>query len=327
MHVCRGLILLAAGCVLIGCPGCLLLAVPVNEPLPLEPQASPLRDLPGAVLELPEGETDVYWLAVERQSRPGSVGGFISPLEEHNGGLVLLFDGASTLNRAGPVGSARDFYEQFGADFRDAGFLTWALVLPEGDTPFGGEDLADALEVLDWLDRDGRAALDVDRIYLVGYSAGASVINLVNIRRDVTAVVSIAGFSEPDQFEELRNLYLLLSFLFPANTAFSQLGMTVLTLDSLQEREKLDVAGRVTEIRNPTLFVHGTDDRVVFVENTRAIEASYQEALAAGASDLPELEFRYIEGGDHYMTLHDPAVRRLALDYLLRFEPDAADVP
>ena len=203
------LFLLLAAAAVLGNAGCLSLLLPANVGAPLALEGRPISGTVSATLkEVAESDAEApyYWLEIARLDTGGTVGGFVSPVDTHDGALVLLLDGGSTFHADGELGAARAHYLDFGGEFRDAGFMTWCLVLPEYGTRYGEEDLAQTLEVLDWLDRGGREFLGVERVYIVGYSAGANTANLVNTQRDVTAIVSLAGLSQADQLESFYGL-------------------------------------------------------------------------------------------------------------------------
>lgn len=305
--------------------GCISTLLPANIGLDLVPEDVPAGKTFEPVPVLAEGVADVYWLEIERRHGPGTVGGFISAPEDHDGGLVLLLDGAGTFLSGGELGSALAHYRAYGADFRVAGFMTWSLVLPECATPYGEDDLADALEVVDWLAQGGTDLLGVERVYLVGYSTGATVANLVNVQRDVTAVVSMGGLTRADQFRTHYGLYDFLVRLFPHNVGFCQLAASLDAYGApdATAQEQINVVDRVAEMRNPTLFIHGTADIIYFIENTEILETRYRELQAAGVEGLPDVHFAYIPGGNHFEYRDDPAIRALVIDYLLQFEPAA----
>ena len=268
------------------------------------------------------GADDVFRLEVERQAEPGTVGGYISPLDQHNGGLVLFFDGACAVEENGEEGVAFEFYCGYATAYRAAGFMTWCATLRECGTSYGDGDLRDAIELVDWLDREGREYLGIDRVYIVGYSTGAIVANLLNAQRQVTAIVSLSTLADPNQFDEYRPLYDTLIDLFPLNSGFCQLRST-LEGRGTSTWDALNVVDQVERFHSPTLFMHGLRDFVFLVDNTQKIEARYRALLEAGRTDLPELEFVYVPNAGHFATTTAPNLRDVAIEYLLRFEPAA----
>ncbi len=302
-------------------PGCVSELLPANIGNPMAPAGLVIERTDKATLSRVLDD-DVYWLDVERQSDDGgTVGGFISPRHEHDGGLVMFLDGASTFAEGGELEAARLNYHLFSDDICGAGFMMWVPVLPEEDTPFGGEDLNHALELIDWLDAGGKEFLRVERIYVVGYSAGGTIANLINLRRDVTAIVSLASLTHSDQLDEMTPIYRAFESLFPDNTGARYIDATIRSLEppDSEKRQQMDVVAQVEHLRNPTLFVHGMDDIIFFAENTLALEARYWELLAEGVQ-MPELDFLYMPGEDHFQIGADPYVRAQVVDYLLQFE-------
>lgn len=280
-----------------------------------------LRSAAHATLQKMDRVNDADWLVIQRPGG-GQVSGFLSR-EPHRGGVVLLLGGASTFDPLGRYAATRHFYQDFGIDLRSAGFLLYAPVLAEARTPYGREDLAEAEDILDWLETEGQAFLGVSRVYVVGYSTGGTLVNLLNPRRRVTAMVSLCGLSEPVQFEAYNGFYRWLAARFPGNAGFSQLAAT---LDAYGPPGsvgwlKLDAKNQVARFRNPTLFVHGAVDWVYFTDNTRHVQERYRELLRSGRCDLPPLKFIYIRGGDHFSAGYNRATRPKIVRYLRSFEP------
>jgi alpha/beta superfamily hydrolase len=200
--------------------------------------------------------------------------------------------------------------------------MTWSLAMRECGTAYGQGDLVDAAEAIDWLNRSGKTILGVNRIYVAGYSRGASVATLLNRERRVTAVVSIGGLAEPNQLEQNWFLYRLAGSLYPRNTGLCQLFST---LDfygppGAAAWEALDTVANVSELISPMLLIHGTNDQIYSVDNTRDLQAAYEAALAGGAM-LPEVQFRYVDGADHFTVTDLPEVTDWILDFLNQFEP------
>ena len=307
--------------------GCIESLLPQNTDADWAPAGNILDEPEGAVLRALDGRADRLWLEIQRAREPGRVGGFVSSLADHHGGLILLFDGAGTFQAGGAVEAALEHYHEYGTDFRNAGFMIWALVLRECGTAYGAGDLKEALEVVDWLDRGGREYLGVERVYAIGYSTGGTVANLLNTQRELTAVVSLGSLTRAVQLERFSGLYLWLTRLFPHNVGFCQLASTFEAYGPPGDSrwEALDTIGHVEEFKSPMLFLHGTYDFVYFHDNFRALRRRYQELLDAGAQGIPRLDFHTINGGTHFALRDDPAVRALVRDYLLQFEPTAVD--
>lgn len=304
--------------------GCVSWLLPSNigGPLLLADGGATQRATDRAELRLVAGETDVYWLEFARAREAGRVGGFASSPDSHNGALVVVLPGASTLQQGGKLSIGRQYHDDFGARLRDAGFMTWSVVLRECPTPYGGDDLADALEALDWIDREGRAWLGVERVYLFGYSTGATLANQINLQRDVRALVSLSGLSSPDQFETLGGLWGAIADLFPENLGFCQIRVTLETYGppGSDAWSALEFVERLEEARNPTLMLHGTTDFVFLTENTRRAQARYDALRAAGVW-LPRFEFVYLPGRGHVGVSEDPEVLERVVAWFRQFEP------
>jgi len=311
-------VLTVAGCVI---PN----LVELNIFAPLAPARETVEVNGRARLTVPLDDPNVLWLEIDRTRAPGTIGGFIGDLSAHRGGLAVLVNGASTLEPGGEPEATRTFYDEFGSYLRSAGFLTWSVALPECGVPYGGDDLADLIEVIDWLDAGGREYLGVQRVYVVGYSTGATLVNLLNPEREVTAIVSLAGLTSGVQLERFRSLYGLMTTVFPLSTGFCQLRSTLAAYGPPGDErwQALNVIDRLEEFRSPTLFVHGTADIVFVVENTRALEARYRDLTAAGVP-LPPMEFLYLPNGSHWAGPTDPVSIERILAFLRGFEPDDA---
>ena len=292
-------------------------------------------------IELPTGETippliaagrfveddafdDAVWLEIDRTHAEGTIGGFLSTNQNSRAALILMLSGASTLTAGGPRGVAIKNHAQYSREYRDAGFLTWVLMLPECRVPYGGQGVDDVVEVIDWLEDGAKDVLGVERIYVLGYSTGATIANLVNLRRSVTASVSVSGLTQPDQFREDRRLFEFIAGLFPSNEGMCQLQAT---LDAYGPPDSprwnaLDVVSRVDELQNPMLVIHGTEDFVYSLDNARNLEAAYVDR-AATVEDLAPLEFLYVEGSGHFLQDENLELRPIIVEYFERFEPSA----
>lgn len=269
-----------------------------------------------------EGLEDTFWLEIDRMGEPGAVGGYLS-LGAHRGALVLLLPGASTFARGGTIGKTRGFHLEFGPLIRQQGYLTWTLATRECGTAYGQGDLADVIEAIDWLDGEGKTLLGVSRVYVIGYSTGATVATLLSRHRDVDAIVAIAGIAEPDQFVELWGLYDLLRRIYPFNEGFCQLGAT---LDfygppGATGWTELDTVERIDELRVPELFVHGSNDLIYSVENTLHLRDRYERRMAEGSTLPAPLEFMILEGGTHFDVVERADVLERIGVFLEMFEP------
>ncbi|MCZ6766274.1 MAG: alpha/beta fold hydrolase [bacterium] len=299
------------------CAGCV---IPINVEVD-----SPLRTITeeklGARFSVEEGLEDAIWLEIERVDEPGYVGGYLST-NDHRGALIILLAGASTFSPGGPEENARDFHLELGTVMRERDYRTWSLALRECGTAYGQGDLRDAEEALDWLERNGKTLLGVQRVYVIGYSSGATVATLLNRTRDVDALVSIAGLTEPDQLEANWALYSLLRSLFPLNEGLCQPGSTLDFYGSPGSPlwDELDTVNRVEELRNPELLVHGTQDVIFFVENTIHLQERFEERVAAGAHLAP-LEFMILPGANHFGPPFRTDVHDRIFQFLGSFEP------
>ena len=288
------------------------------EPLP-DPERTPVAQSETALLATESGVGDLQWLQIDRPSQAGTVGGYYAAGNNSRGSLIILLTGASTLEPAGRRTAALKLYNGYGFRFQREGFSVWSLVLSE-DTPYGAEEVTEVVDVIDWLDGEGREFLGVERVYIVGYSAGATTTNLVNLQRDVTAVVSLGGLTRGDQYQANAVIYRMITDLFPCNTGMGQLRQTIDAYGGL-DQDPMDVVSRVAEIRNPTLFVHTLDDIVHDVSNPQALERAYREELATGNQALPVLTFRYYPRGGHLSHVRDPDLYPPVIEYLNTFEP------
>jgi len=263
------------------------------------------------------GVDDAQWLQVARQSRPGVIGGYLSPEPGTRGSLVLLLSGASTSYADARVAAVLSFFRGYGDEFRRAGFRLWAPVLSEGG-PYATDEVDDVVEVLEWLDSGGLELLSVDRVFVVGYSTGATTANFVNLRAKATAVVSLAGLTEPEQLQRNAVLYHRITDLFPCTTGMLQFRRTLDHYDAVGWDE-FNVVARVAEMRNPALFMTAADDIIYEPANVRNLQAAYEQALAAGAM-LPELTFEYVPSGGHFAYVQAPELFDVVVRYLEQFE-------
>jgi dienelactone hydrolase len=294
--------------------------LPDNVDAPQDVTRTLVREAGGARFAAEDGLTNGVWLEVPRAGEPGYVGGYLSQDDTHRGALLLVLPGASTYYPGGMVAKVRDYHEHFSAMLRKTGLMTWTLAVRECGTPYGGKDLTDVLDALDWLAGGGMAVLGVDRVYVVGYSSGATLTVLANERRTVRAVVEIDGLTGPSQLERYWGLYRFIADLFPWNTGLFQLGAT---LDSngppgAPGWDMLDAVRHVAELRSPMLVLHGERDIVFLVDNARALQAAYEPVQAQGTR-VPEVEFTYLPTGDHFNPIERDDVVDQVLEFLERF--------
>ena len=310
--VFAGLLLAVAGC------GGYVIPV-VNCGAPAEQVFSAVEGTAKAVLSTSEAADDLLWLQIDRPDEQGTIGGYLTRPEGHGGGLVILLTGASTFHAGKRPEAALSLYRDYGFRFAAEGFCVWVPALSE-ETPYGADEVNQLVDAVGWLEDEGKAFLGVERVYVVGYSTGATTANVANLRCDVTAMVSLGGLTQPNQLRDQTDVYERVTSLFPCNTGMGQIRNTVETYN-VMGWDSLDVVSHVSEIRNPTLFFHMDDDIIYYNSNARNLELAYDEQVAIGNADLPPLVFRYGRGG-HFAYVLEPSQFAPVLDYLLTFEPD-----
>lgn len=311
--VCLAFLLSAGGCMYI---------LPDNVDKNPQPARAVLQQAAEATLSIEDGLPTGYWLEVERAQETGRLGGYLSDPPHPRPAIVIVLGGASSFEPRGPLDASRYTHEYFLPRFDERGYRIWTLVRRECGTAYGQDDVRDVVEAIDWLEREGKAWLGVERVYLYGYSTGATQATLASRQRDVTAVVSLGGLTQPDQFEEFYGLYMLLAALFPNNTGICQLRDTLIDYGPPGSPgwEALNTVDHLDELRSPMLFAQGSYDPVYFIDNLLALRARYEAEVAAGAVLAP-LEFIYLPGVHHYALPEHPEVVRRTLDFLDRFEP------
>ncbi|WP_144006931.1 S9 family peptidase, partial [Pelomonas sp. KK5] len=164
----------------------------------------------------------------------------------------------------------------YGSEFKRAGLQRWGLEMQD--------DLSDAV---DWAVAQGYA--DPKRICIVGGSYGgyAALMGLVKTPQLYRCGVSLAGVTD------LQDLVRYESDYYGGRVqAEAQIG------DWWSDRERLKAtspARQVERIRAPVLLMHGSDDRVVPVEQSRDMAKALQRAGKP---------VRYVEqdGGDHQLS-------------------------
>ncbi|MGE3180292.1 MAG: alpha/beta hydrolase family protein [Phycisphaerae bacterium] len=277
------------------------------------------------------GVPEAFWLEITIPHRNDVVGGYLAKTGDADAPLVILCDGASTFKQYAGRESARLFLNDFGHHFLEAGMCVWSLDLAE-DAPYGTRDADQLVAAIDWLEAEGKAFLGVTRVYVVGYSTGATAANVANTQRNVTAMVSMAGLAQPNQLLEFAQLYRDLTALFPCNTAMDQMRYT-LEACLAGDCDQLNVVSRVADFKNDTLFLHTDDDFVYQSSNTRALRDAYaalvkrRQAVEADTTresaltPLPRLEFRIFPTGTHFMYINQPIIGEIVVDYLMQFEP------
>lgn len=230
-----------------------------------------------------------------------------------------MLPGATGMNPAGILEKARNYHDMPAGFYREAGYMTLVLAPRECGSAYGQDDLADVIDVVDWLNRAGKATLGVERIYVWGYSTGGMLAMLLNRHRPVQAMVSLAGLSSPAQFGAFPFFYGALSGMFSRNAAFCQLGATMGTLGGA-EWNVLDNVAHLEEFTSPMLFVHGTGDLIITTANTWAVADRYGQLLASGTA-LPLMEFMYPPLLDHFTIIRRPDVIARVIEFFEQFEP------
>ncbi|WP_080898272.1 alpha/beta hydrolase family protein [Variovorax paradoxus] len=174
----------------------------------------------------------------------------------------------------------------YGQDFRDAGRRRWGLEMQD--------DLADGLR---WM--IGQGIADPQRACIAGGSYGgyAALMGAVKDPTLYRCAISVAGPSD------LRDL-----LSHSQNYMGYQLGAEAEIGTWWGDREKLrqtSPALRASEIRVPVLLIHGANDLLVPVEQSRDMAEALRKANHADA--------RYVELplGDHWMSREDDRVRVL----------------
>jgi len=298
-----------------------------DMPVPGDPPAPPPREMveqkPGAALYREDGVEDALWLEMDRLAASGGpIGGYFTQPQGGRNAMVVVLEGANSGGPENRLPHTLATHRSLGWSFVAAGFAAWTPLVRECGTPYGQDDLTDALAIVDWLEGGGAAALGAERVYVVGYSKGATLATLLNLRRAVTAYVSLNGLTQPNQLEDNEMLYGIMVRILPYNEVLCQIQSTLAGYGPPGSPgwDVLDAVSRIGDLHSPELFVHDLGDLVYTSSNTRAMQDRYEAGLAAGESLVP-LEFLYLEGADHYAARTDPAVHQQIIDYLNRFEP------
>ncbi len=239
--------------------------------------------------------------------------------DHHGGTLLVILPGASTFYPRGMVEKARDYHLNYLKPYHDAGYATWTLALPECGSPYATADLAATRTALAWLLLSGgREALGIDRVHLIGASAGGVVALRAALEYDVNSVVDVSGLTQPDQLIERRILYRVIASLFPNNTGLCQFA------DTLREYGppdgpgwgNLDVVGRVADLRCPLLAIHSMDDIIYEFSNLEALQTAIEALPPDGR---PRAEF-YARRGGHVDAFFDEDVTQRILQFLESIE-------
>jgi pimeloyl-ACP methyl ester carboxylesterase len=302
--------------VLVG--GCLP-ALPDNTAAPT-PERTTLRQSAGAVFSSEPGLTDAVWVDIPRTAGGGTVGGYLSESNATRPALIILLHGASTFDPHGSTVDARSFGENFGRPYRDAGYRTFSLKFTECGGAYGLQDTADLVQVIDWLNTRGKAALGVEQVYSVGYSSGATAALVANRQRQITAAAVICPLTEPTQLQQWSTLYSLVGTLYPNNTGMCHAASTVATYGPPWSPgwDNLNTVAHVRDLKSPMLVAQGTKDEIFDPSNSQHLDAAYHDALSAGAV-LPPVQFLYLEGQNHFTPSTDPNVTKAILAFFEQF--------
>lgn len=305
----------AAGCALLG-GGCGPL-LPDNRtdghPTEKEPQFAVGR----VVFSTLPGVYDSLWAEIPRSNGDGTIGAYVSTNISSRNAWILLLDGAATVSLDGNVYQALYFQDSFGKNFQQAGFRTVSLVTSECGGPYGQQDLLDVIDAVDWLQGEGRAELQIERLYVVGYSMGGMLSNLLNRYRTVDAVVSISSLAQPDQFEDNYLIYRWITDNFRTNEGICQLksSLEFYGPPGSPGWDHLDCASRLAEMKAPMLLIHGERDFVLPASNTRAMQRAYEQARADG-QPLQNMEFLLLDDVGHFTTTDDPRVAIRVIEFI-----------
>ncbi len=168
----------------------------------------------------------------------------------------------------------------YGREFSEAQMRRWGLEMQD--------DLSDATK---WMIAEGLA--DPKKICIVGASYGGYAATMATVKTpDLFAcAVSFAGVTHLPKLAYRQS-----QFLGGDLVADNQIG-----------DDKTDMKARspyygAEKVKTPTLLVHGREDRVVHVEQSRL----YADELADYAKPVKYIEF---ENGDHYLTIGENRIR------------------
>lgn len=188
----------------------------------------------------------------------------------------------------------------YGQDFREAGRRRWGLEMQN--------DLADGLR---WL--VGQGIADPGRVCIVGASYGgyAALMGAVN---DPALYRCVASFAGPTDLRDLLS--------HAQHFQGYELGAEAEIGTWWGDREKLrstSPALRAADIRVPVLLIHGANDAVVPVEQSRD--------MARALADARHADARYVELplGDHALSREEDRLR--VLTELERFLQRNLDTP
>jgi len=310
------LALLACVC---GCEGLGWPVVNLGDRLAVEREF--LESVGAGKLYAEAGRDDRWWVEVPSPTPDGAVWSYLSVAPPPRKALVVLLDGAATLNPDGREGQALYAFEHMGSWFCAQGYAVLVPALAECGSPYGYDDVTDANAVLDWAETAGRARLGGERVYVVGYSVGATTALRLAETRVLDGVACISPLTSPRQLLTDRAYYELLNAVFPSNEGFCQLAESVRAVanPSGAARAALDSVANVVALASPTLILHGTADQVFRFENAWRLQRAYRAAVAENPT-LPLMEFRFFPRRDHFALADDPGTVVRIAEFFERIE-------
>jgi pimeloyl-ACP methyl ester carboxylesterase len=308
----------SAGCLLtLGCADLQYYIPAINCGATNVPNVQTLKEIGTAEICAASGVADADWLSLPRRAAGGAIGGFLSREAGPRGSLAILITGAGTLYSDARVTGALRFYREYGGLFQDRGFRVLSLVQPE-DAPYATREVDDLVELLTWLDAEGKALLGVRNVFVIGYSTGATTASFANLRAAANAYVCVATLTGPQQLQRSVEAYRGFADLFGCNTGFAQLALTIDYYEAVGWHA-FDLVSRVAELTSPALYMAAEDDSIYEPQNARRLEAAYCAALDAGLAP-PELTFEYAPRGGHFVYVTDRRYFEPVLEFVERHE-------
>ncbi|BCA53962.1 peptidase S9 [Nitrospira sp. KM1] len=172
----------------------------------------------------------------------------------------------------------------YGREFMEAGFKRWGLEMQD--------DLTDSVQQV-----VARGLADPNRICIVGGSYGgyAALMGIAKTPDAYRCAVSFAGVSDL-QFLLQQNIH---------NVNY-RIGWERQLGSAWSDRARLNATSpinHVEKIRTPLLMMHGAEDRVVLVEQSREMAVALKKA--------GNTNFRYVEfpDGDHHLSRAEDRIR------------------
>jgi dipeptidyl aminopeptidase/acylaminoacyl peptidase len=151
----------------------------------------------------------------------------------------------------------------------------------DGKDEFGGEDVKDALALIDIAKSEGY--VDLHRIGVLGYSRGGMMAYLMSKHTDKIKAIAVVG-APTDVFQTCRERpEMYREVLLPL------VGDSIHHKKDFMDRSPLYWAGAINE---PTLLLHGTADVKVDVEQAKQL-------IAAMEGNGQKFCYKLFEGGNH----------------------------